>query len=70
MTTILSYLEDNPSLHICMYRICSVITLEDSRSHCARGSLSGAGRTIRFCFLLQILFVTVEQMINIISLST
>lgn len=32
ITTVLGYLGDYPSLHICVYRICSLITSEDSRS--------------------------------------
>lgn len=71
MATIQGYLGDYLTLDICVYCICSVITLEESGSHCAHASLSAAGRTIRFSFfLLQILFVTMEQIINIISLST
>jgi len=46
MTTVLGYLGHYPSLHIYVYRIYSLITLEDSRSHCAHASLSGVERTI------------------------
>lgn len=67
--SILDYLWDCPSLHISVYCICSVITLEVSRIPCTHPSFSGAVRIIRFLVFFCRFFVVVEQMISIISLS-
>lgn len=54
MATVLGYLGDYPSLHISVHCVCSVITLQHSRSHSAHASLRGVvGRTrfyLFFCY--------------------